>query len=72
MDKKQVKAIADVEANKAVSRHQKEMHGSRGIGLLKPSTEKKMAAGGVTSKAMMQMGRNMARVANQRRTGRGG
>ena len=57
MDKKQVKAIAD----KEVKAHEKRMHGV-----------KKMAAGGVTSKAMMQMGRNMARVANQRRTGRGG
>lgn len=56
MDKKQVKAIAD----KEVKAHESRMHG------------KKMAAGGVTSKAMMQMGRNMARVANQRRTGRGG
>lgn len=45
-------------ADKEVKAHEKRMH--------------KMAAGGVTSKAMMQMGRNMARVANQRRTGRGG
>jgi hypothetical protein len=56
MDTKQVKKIAD----KEVKAHESRMHG------------KKMAAGGVTSKAMMQMGRNMARVANQRRTGRGG
>jgi hypothetical protein len=47
-------------AKAEVKAHEQRMHG------------KKMAAGGVTSKAMMQMGRNMARVANQRRTGRGG
>lgn len=58
MDKKEVKQIADRE----VKAHERRMH---------PGA-KKMAAGGVTSKAMMQMGRNLARAANQRRTGRGG
>jgi hypothetical protein len=32
----------------------------------------KMAKGGVTSMKMKQMGRNLARAANQRKTGRGG
>ena len=32
----------------------------------------KLAKGGVTSKAMMSMGRNLARAANQRSSGRGG
>ena len=32
----------------------------------------KMAKGGVTSLNMKQMGRNLARAANQRKTGRGG
>jgi len=58
METKTVKKIADTE----VKAHERRMH---------PGA-KKMAAGGVTSKAMMQMGRNMARVANQRSTGRGG
>ena len=61
MDKKQVKHIADVEAKKEVKHHEKKMHHS-----------KHMAAGGVTSKSMMQHGRGMAKVMNQRRTGRGG
>ena len=32
---------------------------------------KKMAKGGVTGQAMRAVGRNMARVANQRSSGRG-
>jgi len=32
----------------------------------------KMAKGGVTGQAMKAMGRNLARAANQRHTGRGG
>lgn len=51
MDKKQVKAIAD----KEVRAHEKRMHGA-----------KKMAKGGVTSEQMKAMGRNLARVANQK------
>jgi hypothetical protein len=52
MDKKQVKAIADTEAKKMVKGHEGRMH--------------KMAKGGVTGEMMKAMGRNMARVANQR------
>ena len=45
-------------ADKEVKAHEKRMH--------------KMAKGGVTSSAMKKYGRNMARVMNQRSTGRGG
>jgi hypothetical protein len=51
MDKKAMKAVAD----KAVKGHEKRMHGA-----------KKMAKGGVTSEQMKSMGRNLARVANQK------
>jgi hypothetical protein len=51
MDAKQVKKIADRE----VKAHEKRMHGA-----------KKMAKGGVTSEAMMKVGRNMARANNQK------
>jgi hypothetical protein len=51
MDKKSMKAVAD----KAVKGHEKRMHGA-----------KKMAKGGVTSEQMKSMGRNLARVANQK------
>lgn len=44
-------------ADKAVKGHEKRMH--------------KMAKGGVTNEMLKSMGRNMARVANQRSTGRG-
>jgi hypothetical protein len=57
MDKKQVKAIADKEAIKAVKGHEGRMH--------------KMAKGGVTGEAMRKVGRNMARAMNQKSTGRG-
>jgi hypothetical protein len=49
-DKKMIKS--------AVGKHEKHMHPG------KPMT--KLAKGGVTSKSMMQMGRNMARASNQR------
>jgi len=55
MDKKQVKSIADTEANKAVKGHEGKMH----------KGAMKMAKGGVTSEQAMKMGRNMARAANQ-------
>ena len=42
----------------AVHKHERAKHPG------KPMT--KLAKGGVTSKSMMQMGRNMARAANQR------
>lgn len=51
MDTKQVKRIADRE----VKAHEKRMHGA-----------KKMAKGGVTTDQMKAMGRNLARVANQK------
>ena len=57
MDTKQVKKIADVEANKAVKGHEKRMH--------------KMAKGGVTTESMEKYGRNMARIMNQKSHGRG-
>jgi len=61
MDKKQDIAMI----KKAFKQHDKQEHkGGKGTSL-------KLAAGGVTSKAMMTMGRNMARAANQRNTGRG-
>lgn len=58
MDKKEVKQIAD----KEVKAHEKRMH---------PGA-KKMAAGGKTNAQMLKYGRNMAKVMNQRNTGRGG
>jgi len=60
MEAKQVKKIADKEAVKAVKSHEKKMHG------------KGYAKGGVTSSAMKQYGRNVARMMNQRSTSRGG
>ena len=60
-DMKQDKALM----KKAFKQHDMQEHkGGKG-------TKLKLAAGGVTSKAMMTMGRNMARVANQKNTGRG-
>ena len=61
MDVKQDKAMI----KKAFKQHDMQEHkGGKGTNL-------KLAAGGVTSKAMMTMGRNLARVANQKNTGRG-
>ena len=60
-DMKQDKALI----KKAFKQHDAQEHkGGKGTTL-------KLAAGGVTSKAMMTMGRNLARVANQKNTGRG-
>jgi hypothetical protein len=60
-DMKQDKALI----KKAFKQHDMQEHkGGKG-------TKLKLAAGGVTSKAMMTMGRNLARVANQKNTGRG-
>ena len=47
-------------AKAEVKAHERRMH------------KKGMAKGGVTSEAMKKYGRNMARVMNQRSTGRGG
>jgi hypothetical protein len=50
---------------KAFKQHDMQEHkGGKG-------TKLKLAAGGVTSKAMMTIGRNLVRVANQKHTGRG-
>lgn len=54
-DKPLMKKIADKEARKEVKKHEKRMHGA-----------KKMAKGGVTTDQMKAMGRNLARVANQK------
>lgn len=54
MDKKTVKKIADVEANKAVKGHETKMHGA-----------KKMKAGGPTSMDRRKFGRNLSRAKNQ-------
>jgi hypothetical protein len=62
METKQVKKIADVEAKKVVKAHESKMH---------PGA-KKFAEGGVTNEMLVKNGRNMARVINQRGSGRGG
>lgn len=54
MDKKQVKRIADVEANKAVKGHESRMHA------------KKFHKGGKTNADMLTMGRGMAKVRDQK------
>lgn len=56
MEKTAMKKIAKAE----VKAHEKKMHGAKG-----------MKAGGPTSMDMKRMGRNMARVMNQRSAGRG-
>ena len=61
-DKKQDVALI----KKAFKQHDMQEHkGGKGTSL-------KLKAGGVTSKEMMRVGRNLARVANQRSSGRGG
>ena len=54
--KSEMKKVAKAE----VKAHEKRMHGVKG-----------MKAGGPTSEDMKRMGRNMARVMNQRSNGRG-
>lgn len=51
---------------KAIAMHDKQEHPGKKTSLAK------LRAGGVTSKEMMRVGRNLARVANQRSSGRGG
>jgi predicted transposase YdaD len=53
MEKKEVKHIADVEAKKEVKAHEKKMH-------------KGYAKGGKTNDQMRKLGRNLAKVANQK------
>lgn len=48
-------------AKKEVKRHEKAMHGK----------VKKMSKGGVTNESLKQYGRGMAKVMNQRSSGRG-
>ena len=48
-------------AKTAVKEHEKRMHGAKG-----------MKAGGKTNSDMLKYGRNMAKVINQRSSGRGG
>jgi hypothetical protein len=54
MDKKQVKAIADTEANKAVKGHEGRMHA------------KGMKKGGPTSMDRKKYGKNLSRAMNQK------
>jgi hypothetical protein len=51
-----------MDAKKAVHAHEKHMHPG------KPMT--KLRAGGKTNSDMLKMGRNLAKVANQKSTGR--
>jgi hypothetical protein len=61
MDKKQDVALI----KKAFKEHDKQEHkGGKGTTL-------KLAKGGKTNMQMLKMGRNLAKVANQRNTGRG-
>jgi hypothetical protein len=55
MDRKMVKAIADVEAKKEVKGHEARMH--KGF--------KKMKAGGPTTDDRMKYGKNLSRAMNQ-------
>ena len=57
-DKKMVK--------KAIGMHDKQMHGGKKTSLAK------LKAGGKTNSDMLKYGRNMAKIMNQRSSGRGG
>ena len=75
-DMKQDNAMADKEIKKAFKEHDAQEHkGGKGtkLALKKGGLDKvkKMAKGGVTGMAMKSMGRNMARVANQKSSSRG-
>jgi len=69
MDKKQDVAMI----KKAFKEHDMQEHkGGKGTKIvLKKGGLDRMAKGGVTGQAMRSMGRNMARVANQRSSSRG-
>ena len=58
MDTKQVKKIAGKKVKSQVKSHENRMH--------------RMSAGGKTNSNMLKHGRNMAKVINQRSSGRGG
>jgi hypothetical protein len=55
MDRKTVRAIADIEAKKEVKGHEKRMH--KGV--------KGMKAGGPTTDDRMKYGKNLSRAMNQ-------
>lgn len=63
MDKADLKQDKKMIAS-AVHKHEKAKH--------KGAPLTKLAAGGKTNAQMLKLGRNLAKVANQRRTGRGG
>ncbi len=52
-----------MDAKKAVRKHEKNMHPGK--------TPTKLRAGGKTNSDMLKYGRNMAKVMNQRSSGRG-
>jgi len=65
MDKEDIKQDKAL-IKKAFKQHDKQEHkGGKGTTL-------KLAKGGKTNMQMRQLGRNLAKVANQRHTGRGG
>jgi hypothetical protein len=57
METSRVKGIAKTEAKKVVKSHEASMHGT-----------KKMAKGGKTNLQMKQLGRGLAKVANQKKS----
>ena len=57
METTKVRGIAKTEAKKAVKGHEASMHGT-----------KKMAKGGKTNLQMKQLGRGLAKVANQKKS----
>jgi len=74
-DIKQDKKTADMEIKKAFKQHDKQEHKGEHtkLKLKKGGLDKvkKMAKGGVTQSNLRSMGRNMARVANQKSSSRG-
>jgi hypothetical protein len=66
--KKHKMSFADWEKSDMDKKHDKQQTMK---GLKKGGMTKKMAKGGITGQAMKSMGRNMARVANQRGSSRG-
>jgi cell wall assembly regulator SMI1 len=74
-DMKQDKAMADKEIRKAFKEHDAQEHKGQHtkLKLKKGGLDKvkKMAKGGVTNSNLKSMGRNMARVANQKSSSRG-
>lgn len=54
METSKMRQVADIEAKKAVKSHEKKLHG------------KGFAKGGKTNAQMRKLGRNLAKVANQK------